>query len=426
MSFRIYLPICSSTANSFCIEGISVASTPNSALQPGVFVGYTGSKTFPADPNRGFPEASTTSRWKVAGVVNKGGTDLYAAKVLLDGFLTSSMKSPFVFDVSAIVEPYKEATNVSDTNSCDSWQLETLCGQKVEFNDGQMLSLSLRLPNTITGWLHGRLKNASIAVDKYDSVQNKLTVTAETVKIPELNVNLTESQFKSLPNPSYFTPNGEHWNSVNAGNTAALEWVKQLSGVLNNSATGEHSAWSFSTIPANNGSNQCFKDTSRLIGLVTTNALVYSPGAPEFDGSQLNYQVGSLHFQKDGVTQNIGVYDLLMRSDTARCLYNFTDAPLSASVSVSYPDGAVKQIATTFLNERNGWLHLGAYGFSFSNPVIKVKLTGVSKSGSKSSTNSKSSAPSNSKGYALTCVKGKQVKKIIAAKPICPSGWIKK
>jgi hypothetical protein len=34
-----------------------------------------------------------------------------------------------------------------------------------------------------------------------------------------------------------------------------------------------------------------------------------------------------------------------------------------------------KKIATTVLREKAGWLTLAAYGFTFSSPTIKVKLT---------------------------------------------------
>jgi len=131
---------------------------------------------------------------------------------------------------------------------------------------------------------------------------------------------------------------------VNGGNTAALEWIKQLSGVLKDTATGEHATWSFSTAPGNANVNKCFADKNQLIGLVTTNALAYSPGAPVFDGQQLNYQVAGLHYQPDGKNPNIGTYDLSIRSETARCLYGFTNAPLSATVSVSDGSGAENKL----------------------------------------------------------------------------------
>ena len=426
LGLRIYLPVCSAKVVNYCIESMAVSADAQSDLKTGELIGYTSGRTYPADPIRGVPEASTTSRWKVTNVTNKGGTDTYAVKLLLDGFLSSTSNKLFVFQVSAIVEPYTESVNNGNPSSvCTSWQSGTACGERADFVDGQKAELSVRLPNTITGWLHGRFKAATIAVDKFDANQNRLTVSAETVRVPELNTSLTPAQFNSLPNPQYFINNGIQWNSVNAGNPAALEWVKQLSGVLKDTATGEHGTWSFSTVPQNSNSNKCFQDKTQLLGLVMTNALVYSPGAPEFDGKQLNYQVGGFHFKADGKTLTTGTYDLLMRSATARCLYNFTDAPLSASVTVTTANGGEQQIATTVLNEKNGWLHLGAYGFTFSSPILRVKLSGVPKTTSPKSTQPNQSA-SNSKNFTMTCVKGKQVKKVIAPKPMCPTGWKKK
>ena len=428
LSLRIYLPVCSDKTLNYCIEAMSVSANAQSELKSGELIGYTGGRTYAADPIRGVPEAATTSRWKVTNVMNKGGTDTYAVKLLLDGFLSSASNKLFVFQVSAVIEPYSESTtNGNPSSACTSWQTGTACGQRTDFVEGQKAQLTVRLPNSITGWLHGRFKAATIAVEKYDSNQNRLTVSAESARVPELNTALTATQFASLPNPSYFMNNGMQWNSVNAGNPAALEWVKQLSGVLNDTATGEHGTWSFSTIPQNLNSNKCFQDKTQLLGLVMTNALVYSPGAPDFDGKQLNYQVGGLHFKADGKTPNTGTYDLLMRSATARCLYNFTDAPLSASVTVTTANGGEQQISTTVLNEKDGWLHLGAYGFTFSSPILRVKLNGVPKT--ITPTSSQPNQPvkkSDPKDYTVTCVKGKLVKKVIAPKPMCPTGWKKK
>ena len=432
LSLRIYLPTCSATVVNYCIDSLAISPSLDAPLQSGTLLGYTSARTYPADALRGIPESGTPSRWKVANVLNKAGTDTYAVKLLLDGFLSATSSDLFVFQVSALVEPYIETTNNGQSSSaCTSWQSGTTCGVRKDFTDGQRTQLSVRLPNTITGWLHGRLKGASVAVEKFDAKQNTLTVTAENVKVPELNTVLSAPEMEGLANPAYFRPNGRQWNSVNAGNPAALEWVRQLAKPLKDTATGEHTTWSFSTIPSNRGNNKCLDDKTQLLGVVMTNSLVYAPSAPDFDGTQLNYQVGGLHFQADGKTPNVGTYDLLMRSETARCLYNFTNAPLSASVSVTYADGGEQKIATTTLNEKDGWLHLGAYGFTFSSPVLRVKLSGVPKSLPKSDSpnstvsNNKVASP-KTKNYTMTCVKGKQVKKVIAPKPMCPTGWKKR
>ena len=98
-----------------------------------------------------------------------------------------------------------------------------------------------------------------------------------------------------------------------------------------------------------------------------------------------------------------------MRSEVARCLYGFSSAPVSASVSITGSDQT--SVATTLVNEKDGWLKLAAYGFNFSNPVIKVRITQQSKGMTKKS---------------ITCVKGKQSKTITSVNPKCPIGYKKK
>jgi len=99
---------------------------------------------------------------------------------------------------------------------------------------------------------------------------------------------------------------------------------------------------------------------------------------------------------------------LVLNSTVARCLYGFSKAPIGATVSVLSNDGQA-QVATTIINEKNGFFRMGAYGFGFSAPIIKMKITQV---GSAKTT--------------ITCVKGAATKKVTAAKPVCPAGFKKK
>lgn len=439
-SLRLYLPPCDSRITSYCIESLAVSDGVGGPLVTGRYNGLVDGKTFDAVAERGLPDASTASRWSVSGVKHSGGSDGYAVKVLVDAFKSGSSKDLYLFDVTAIVEPFTESMSVQgqSDDSCTSFKLKEICAKRVDFVEKQRVALTLRLPNTVTGWLNGRLKNADIKIDPIDLKVNRIRVEAEPVVVPEVSVSLTKEQFDALPDPSFFLRQGEIWNSVNAGNPIALEWIKQLVAVMKDTASGEHSSWAFSTVGGRQ-SNDCFNDKTRLIGLVTTNAAVYSPGAPDFSNDSLNYKVGGLHYRPDGKSLTVGTYDLLMRSDVARCLYRFTNAPLSASVAVVDDSGSEKRIETTFLNEKDGWLHLGAYGFSFSRPTLRVKLTGTRQGGStsaspsSSSSNSKTSdsKASNSKSskksvsYTMTCKKGKVTKKFITALPNCPGGWKK-
>jgi hypothetical protein len=121
------------------------------------------------------------------------------------------------------------------------------------------------------------------------------------------------------------------------------------------------------------GSNPCLADKSRVLGIVSTNAMVYDGFEPRFSSGFLDYRVAGLHLMPDGVTPVIGTYDLVMRSETARCLYGFTNAPVSATVTITGTGNL--NVATTLVSERNGWLQLAAYGFTFSEKGIRVALT---------------------------------------------------
>lgn len=164
------------------------------------------------------------------------------------------------------------------------------------------------------------------------------------------------------------------------------------------------------------GANKCFTSSPGLKGIVTTNAPAYSAGPPAFTDGSLNYQVSAPHFNPDGVTPFKGNYNLVMRSDVARCIYGFSKAPISATISIVSSDGN-SDVATTVAGEKNGWLSLSANNFQFSNPVIQVKLSQVS---------TPVVAPAVAKQATITCSKGKSLKKVSGVSPICPKGYVKK
>jgi hypothetical protein len=65
------------------------------------------------------------------------------------------------------------------------------------------------------------------------------------------------------------------------------------------------------------------------------------------------------------------------------------------------------------VSQKDKWIHLGAYGFGFSSPTLKVKFT-------------QAKAAVIAKKTTITCVKGKTVKKVTAVGPKCPAGFKKK
>jgi hypothetical protein len=155
-------------------------------------------------------------------------------------------------------------------------------------------------------------------------------------------------------------------------------------------------------------SNKCFRQANGFAGVVSTNAAQYLDGPPTYKDGFLDYKVAAPHLTSTGEVFK-GSYDLAMSSDVARCLYGFSKAPVSATVSVVSESGE-PNVATTLVREKDNFLFLAAYNFTFSSPTVRVKLT------------QDAAAP---KASSLTCVKGKTIKKVTAVNPKCPTGYKK-
>jgi hypothetical protein len=121
----------------------------------------------------------------------------------------------------------------------------------------------------------------------------------------------------------------------------------------------------------------------------------------------------------------IGTYDLLLKSEVARCIYGFSKAPISGSISIVNESGQ-NNVATTIVNERNGWLIMSANGFTYSAPIVKIKLSQEPEVIVAPTPTPTASKKPVVKKVSITCIKGKTSKKVTAVKPKCPTGFKKK
>jgi hypothetical protein len=127
-------------------------------------------------------------------------------------------------------------------------------------------------------------------------------------------------------------------------------------------------------------------------------------GIPTFDGNTLNYSMSSLHFDSNGEVFK-GIYDLYIESNYARCLWGLNLNPIQANITITSTEGT-NQVATTLVDEKEGYIHLAVHGFTFSSPMVKVQLFQASKKSSK-----------------INCVMGKSIKQFDGTK--CPTGYKK-
>jgi hypothetical protein len=208
-----------------------------------------------------------------------------------------------------------------------------------------------------------------------------------------------------------------------------MEQLKLWLPYVDDKATALLSYWSARSLEGNEmeGANSCFRDSNSVTGIVTTNSTQYSAGPPSFnkaDGT-LNYQVAAPHYATNK-SEFKGTYDLVIRSDVARCIYGFSKAPINATISITSTDGT-PQVATTVIGEKDGWVYLRAKNFGFSSPLITAKLSQEAEVVVATPTPTPSaSAKPVIKAVTITCIKGKTSKKVTAAAPKCPAGYKKK
>ncbi len=433
------LPYCQSAGQEDCIEGLEF-SKDDSTFTPAIFVRHIDGPTSKAIPEQGLTAGGTLSLWDAPGFPNGSGQTSYVVETTASVRWDRQQGKFVTLALDAAVVPYSLVTgrgfptsrlmeirtadgeilagNGSGADTACVWVASGSCGVLEDFIGEPSIRLKVRLSNEVAGWFQGRLRDPKISVEKFSATNNEVVVQARPVVVPRFAVlatkeNTPESLVKELTPQLGRSGNewflGQSTRGTDAIRPIAFRLLDLYKTAAKDTAVGSNTIWNFSSV-LYSGSNRCFDDKSRVLGVVTTNATVYNGQVPEFAKGTLNYKVAGLHYASDGKTLNEGSYDLVMRSDVARCLYGFSRAPLSATVSV-IGEGGENKVATTVVSEKDGWLKLAAYGFTFSSPTISVKL---------------SQAKAPAKKTSITCVKGKLTKKVTAVGPKCPAGYKKK
>ena len=347
------------------------------------------------------------------------------------------------------------------TTGCE-WTETGICAVKREFAEGQRFALTMQMDNRLTGWLFGRMKDTSVTLETLSSTTNLLRVEGSAINVAAGQADISRADTRSDPKVEQLLSNICKTSGLKGWpeSTYCASVVEQGDSFLFNSPKGDYvtkglpdggvvpiiqrfltsapeqnSQWEIKGLPSVGGG--CLNDASKLMGLVTTNAMIYSAGPPSFVDDSLNYRVAGAHLGFDGSVFK-GTYDLAMRSETVRCLYpGFTTAPIKATVSITSSDGSTQNVATEVVNERDGWLTLSAKNFTFSSPTIRIKLTQeaavvpVVKSSPLVPSTSPAvvvvkPAPKAPVNKVIACYKGKIIKKVTGAAPKCPVGYKKK
>jgi hypothetical protein len=368
-----------------------------------------------------FPSSATgAAKFKISGVPNAAGSETYILRSTFDvaGLIKKSQASQSVyynsFDTS--ISPYVDGNlSYADTSArvlmsnskSDpmayvgqfgatgdatnfAWSEYGKLGFAAAFGENSRFRVSLSIPTRLGGWYHGRMADPNLNLKNLGAGLSLLTIDAKPVDVPvtsnwvrlfDDNGKLTKFSREQTDSThiesarkhdaaGQFGATGPIWEPSGQG----LEEFNRHEAMLGTSSKGSAEVWSVSMMGQQDPTkSRCMQNTSSIQGLITTNSMVYQAGVPDFRNGFLDYKVAGLHYDHKNELA-LGQYDLIIKSDAARCLYGFSKAPLSAAVSV-INDKGTKTTATTVVSEKNGWLKLRASGFTFSNKTIKVKIT---------------------------------------------------
>lgn len=473
------LNLCLTEKDGNCVEEVVAKDANGTKLE------VTFLKNFPEENKYDFvgdaasnlPDGGTTFLVDIPGAKHEGGTT-YLASVVINGqrdVASAKFKTSFfnaqLFAVSLVKGNFNMSTPGLDpavyteyrnTNRSGDLQCSIQCSL-TEKAIGYPLPLDftfgfkLRLTAEVNGWLNGRVSNVESAISKDSQGRQIMEIAGKPVIVPVIFGWSTKSaaptallDFYSAmdpkrahsgngfgqcldPNRTASTPgpcNPIYWESTLRNPGKDLESLKEIAlwlPVLKDKAVAAPTMWLVSSL-GQQFNNGCAATTDRVSGIVTTNATGYVSGPPEFnkEDQTLDYKVISAHNLPDG-SEFKGTYDLTIDADFARCIYGFSKAPLGATVSVVSADGN-SQVATVVVSQKEKWIHLGAYGFTFSSPTLKVKFTQVTEPVATPTPTPTPTAAAKPvvKKFTITCVKGKTSKKVTAFKPTCPTGYKKK
>jgi hypothetical protein len=489
LGFQAIIPYCSSAIEINCLEEVGAIKEDGTKII-GQFSQYFPIKAqneFTGSPDYQLPSGTSGSMLTLPGLAHKGG-DQYFASFQLSGSVNKVTKSSSFAGFSARITPVQLQTAPLITGSCgagancpdagwaklnqtEKWggqasgfdgihscaatsAKQTLCAQRFSFPENIRFYFKVRLNLAPSGWLHGRFADPSVEISTSNGI-TKIFVEALPVRVPIVYKSYMWPNLPAEIKSSYSEESGLFSGGSSGHFTRVVDSLSQIDPMKRNmisspppsgkggieelktwlpsvgdKATSMPSMWSVRTLndQEQEGSNACFKSTSQLTGIVTTNATQYSAGPPTFDSTEgtLLYKVAAPHFTSSGEVFR-GRYNLAMRSDIARCVYGFSKAPIKAELSIVSADGS-PQIASIVINERNGWVYLSAANFEFSAPVIKAKLTQDKPVEIPVSVVEKPIiAPiAVKKKTSITCTKGKITKKVSAVKPVCPAGYKRK
>ena len=494
LMLNFIVPPCtdSSKETDMCIKDLSIVNSAGT-LEKAKLLYEIGTPKFAADSIAKTPAGGAISVWQGSVDNNSAGADTYGVRIGIryNVDYNPRTKDPgvayvFGFDAEIIPVTIKSGSQYQamdgiprgGSNEC-AWTEVGKCAVRQEFGKASPMSITFQIDNRISGWLSGRMTDTAVNFKKLTASTNLLTVTGSPIDVPLGYADITAAELAQDPDANatfslmgnrISRPQGDRLNwqwgpyfnerfKVQSTTTPAdfkafekkylnMGFAKIFQKYLK-SYPLRNSQWRLLGLDRSGFREgnwpECITNTSTFNGIVTTNSMLNDVSPARFEDDSLIYDVAGAHEGYDGKVFK-GSYDLVMSSEVARCLYNFSSAPIKATISVTSSTGEVQNIATELVNEKNGWLTLSAKNFTFSAPTIRIKLSQdapISKVAPVATAKEdKQPAPVAEVKEAkqpeaakvlnpvakktITCTKGKLIKKVSGTTPKCPAGYRRK
>ena len=435
---------CIKSLNLVKEDGTKIKADPVTRIYSKTSPGWAS--TFNSKTNSGYPGSDGPWIWRI----NDGGK---STDYLILGLVSALFNRPVgvstwdasekslrlsIYPVKKFESPMLvEGSGVSGCLAVDTG----VCYQRIAFASNLRFALDLRIPKVITGWLNGRLEKPVAYTENYNDDYSELIVEAsplEEIMTGKWLAN-TGAVSKYLDESRRGLTAGAGKNldiaGVDPDDQSAVRYYSSMATLFNNTALTNSLTWRLNTTSsgAQSFATSCQKSDG-VQGIVTSNASVYEPGSPKWDGNEgaLAYKIAAPTYKPDGKTENVGRYAFTMRADLIKCVYGMSKLPAYANIEVTYDGSGEKKTATVVLGSNKEWVNLHADNFMYTGapPTVSVKLEGWAKSTSATTTKTPSNAgnqaaaPSPSDGkVTITCIKGTTKKLVTAVKPQCPSGY---
>lgn len=476
LNVSIVLPPCSIAGATDCISEVSYQNPNSERWISGTYkepipITFASDQTYyvpsmdpvstKANDIAGIPLGSRSGVWNFAGLNNDQGSDFM---VTFSSFgVEKSVNEPTIWnsykaDITPISYYFQSPSPYpQDPKTFCHWiqkpvkpDLGIFCLKRQEFAGNPIFKMTVKLDatkNAISAnpWVFSRTQNTNISIlqknNTVEYVMEGSPISFTDAAITLLRDDQSYAHWIEAMNkaePGYEYPGGKsdfvqtEQADYQAQTPLAIPYFQALSSFYNFfpfvqsftdqpfSKDYQKTFWQFSPNKyAMSAIDPCISGKV-FAGSVSTNASLFQPLPPVWSdvNKTLDYQVASPHLKGDG-TNFYGDYELILDEGVAKCLWGSEAVTNSAraTVTILNNDGT-SQVATSIFKVSQGTVIFKVSGFSYSSHHIQVKLA---KSGEKI-VNSSIPKPTPT----ITCIKGKETKKITALKPVCPKGYKKK